>query len=147
MSHIDRDYAQRIRKKGYRLTPQRQIIMDALCEFGGHATVQELAERVRAQSPVIDLATVYRTLRFFCDLRLVTAAQIGGDVVYEIAGEEPHHHLICRVCGAQQILNDHHLQSLVEHLLQEHGFWAEIDHLAINGMCQACYNKTAHEPV
>jgi Fe2+ or Zn2+ uptake regulation protein len=145
MSHIDRNYAQRIREGGYRLTPQRQIIMDALCEFGGHATVQELAERVRARAPAIDLATVYRTLRFFCDLRLVAAAQIGGDIVYEIAGEEPHHHLICRACGAEQTLTDYHLRSLVEHLLQEHGFYAEIDHLAISGLCQACYKEDAHE--
>ena len=138
MSHHQLDYDKRIREQGYRLTPQRQIIMDALCGIGDHATAGEVYEQVHAQTPSIDRATVYRTLHFFHDLRLVVATEIEGDMRYEVAGQTPHHHLLCRICGQEQELSDRHLHDLLEHLQQEHGFTAEINHLVIPGVCHNC---------
>jgi Fur family ferric uptake transcriptional regulator len=138
MSHHQLDYDKRIREQGYRLTPQRQIIMDALCHIGDHATAGEVYEQVHAQTPAIDRATVYRTLHFFHDLRLVVATEMDGDMRYEIAGETPHHHLLCRICGLEQELSDRHLHDLIEHLQREHGFTAEINHLVIPGVCHNC---------
>ena len=138
MSHHQINYDKRIREQGYRLTPQRQIIMDALCAIGDHATVGEVYERVHAATPAIDRATVYRTLHFFRDLRLVVATEIDGEMLYEVAGKTPHHHLICRICGDEYLLDDQHLHYLIEHLQQEHGFTAEINHLVIPGTCRDC---------
>lgn len=138
MSHNKLGYAQRIRERGYRMTPQRQMIIDALCAIGGHATIGEIYARVHEQAPAIDRATVYRTVRFFQDLRLVVAAEIDGVTLYEVAAEEPHHHLVCRDCGRVQFLSDKHLHDLAEHLQREHGFAAELDHLAIPGLCRDC---------
>jgi Fur family ferric uptake transcriptional regulator len=138
MTHHQIDYDKRIREQGYRLTPQRQIIMDALCAVGGHATAGQIYERVHIHTPTIDRATVYRTLHFFRDLQLVVATEIDGDMRYEIIGETPHHHLICRTCGAEQDLSDQHLRDLVVHLQQEHRFTAEINHLVIPGICHNC---------
>ena len=113
MSHHEIHYDERIREQGYRLTPQRQIIMDALCAFGDHASVNAVYERVHQHSPAIDRATVYRTLHFFHDLQLVTVSEIDGETVYEVAGQAAHHHLICNVCGAEQTLNDDDLNLFV----------------------------------
>ena len=112
MTHQQINYDKRIREQGYRLTPQRQIIMDALCAIGDHATVGQVYDHVHAATPSIDRATVYRTLHFFRDLRLVVATDIAGEMLYEVAGETPHHHLICRVCGSEQPLSDQHLHDL-----------------------------------
>lgn len=139
MSHVQQNYAQRIREQGFRLTPQRQHILDALCEAGGHATATEVYERVQLISPAINRATVYRALSFFCDLRLVVSSEIGGKVVYEIADPTPHHHLVCRCCGGVEPLGDHHFQELAKHLSAEHGFEAEMDHLTISGVCAQCH--------
>ena len=138
MTHHQIDYDRQIRAQGYRLTPQRQIIIDALCSIGDHATAVQVYDCVHADTPAIDRATVYRTLHFFRDLRLVVATEIDGEMTYEIAGETPHHHLICRICGAEQDLSDQHLHDLMEHLQQEHGFTAEISHLVIPGTCHKC---------
>ena len=81
MSHHDIHYDQRIRAEGYRLTPQRELIMDALCAIGDHATVNQVYERVQAQTTAVDRATVYRTLHFFHDLALVTASDIDGETL------------------------------------------------------------------
>ncbi len=141
MSHDKQDYAKRIRELGFRLTPQRQMILDAVCEAGGHATASEIYRRVTESAPAINRATIYRTLNFFCELRLLVTGEIAGKTIYEIAAPVPHHHLACRCCGQVKALSDHHFRELAEHLLAEHDFKAEIDHLTIPGLCAACRNQ------
>ncbi|MCA9954787.1 MAG: transcriptional repressor [Anaerolineales bacterium] len=138
MSHYNLDYVQKIRDHGYRMTPQRQIVLDTVCEQGGHATASQIYDSVNAQQPAINRATVYRILDFFCDMQLVARAEIGGQTVFEIMGESPHHHLVCRHCGHVASLPDYHFAALADHLLAEHGFEADLSHLAITGICAAC---------
>lgn len=138
MSHHEIHYDERIREQGYRLTPQRQIIMDALCAIGDHASVNAVYDRVHQDSPAIDRATVYRTLHFFHELHLVTASEIDGETVYEVAGQAAHHHLICSACSAEQTLHDEDLQGLLSHLFETYGFTAELRHLVIPGLCRNC---------
>ncbi|MCA9901150.1 MAG: transcriptional repressor [Ardenticatenaceae bacterium] len=138
MSHYTIDYVQKIREQGYRMTPQRQIVLDTVCEQGGHVTACEIYELVNAQQPAINRATVYRILDFFCDLQLVAKAEIGGQTVFEVVGDTPHHHLICRQCEHVMSLPDYHFTELAEHLLTEHGFEADLSHLAITGLCAEC---------
>ncbi len=140
MSHIEQDFAGRIRELGYRLTPQRQLILDAVCEVGDHASAAEICRLVQAKAPAINQATVYRTLNFLCQIRLLVSGEIGGKTVYELAEHEPHHHLVCRQCGQVEHLSDHHFRELAAHLLQEHDFVADIDHLAISGLCADCHD-------
>ena len=97
--HDQLNFLDQIRSQGYRVTPQRQLILDTLCRLGGHATPAELYQQVRPQMPSLNQATVYRALDFFCELNLATKTEWGGSSVYEIIGAVPHHHLICRRCG------------------------------------------------
>ncbi len=138
MSHNQLDYAEQIRAQGYRLTPQREAILDTLCGMGHHATIGDLYEAVQSESPGIDRATVYRAIHFFHKMRLVVSAEVDGATVYGIASPEPHHHLVCRQCGDVAHLSHAHLQNLITHLQEEHGFQAQIDHLTIPGLCRAC---------
>jgi Fur family ferric uptake transcriptional regulator len=138
MSHYRLNYLQQIRDRGYRLTPQRALILDALCSLNGHATVNEVYEQVQAQAPAINRATVYRTLAFFCQLQMVSESQMNGATVYEIIQERPHHHLVCRQCGHVSLLEDHHLTELSQQLTQAHGFAADLNHLTISGVCAGC---------
>lgn len=138
MSHNRGECAAQIRDHGFRVTPQRLLLLDAICEGNGHTTFEEIYERVKAKAPGINQATVYRALDFLCELRLVVSAEIEGRTVYEIAGEAPHHHLICRGCGAVQGLGDFHLDKLRDHLIQDHCFRADLDHMVITGLCAKC---------
>ena len=132
------DYVRDLRLQGYRLTPQRQMIMEALSRSDGHVSAGDLYEIVHQQSPALDRATVYRTLHFFEGLGMVVSAEINGQTLYEIAHPTPHHHLVCAVCGDIQPLSDSHFTHLATHLLEEHGFEADIAHLTIPGRCQKC---------
>lgn len=141
MSHDIQHVTRQLREKGYRVTPQRQLILDTLCHMGGHATINEIYEQVHAQAPAIDKATVYRSVQLFQKLDFVVTAQINGQTVYEVAGSHPHHHLVCQACQHVIPLDDHHFTDLAEHLLAEHGFAANINHITITGTCANCLAK------
>jgi Fur family ferric uptake transcriptional regulator len=143
MSHYDREFSARVRERGYRVTWQREVILDAVCEAGGHTTPDEIRERVREKAPALNRATVYRNLSFLCDLGLLVAADIGnGHLAYEIAPETPHHHLVCRHCGRTVQISHEVVEPLFARVEQEHGFAVDREYLVMWGLCQQC-----HQPV
>src|SRR4030065_1835695 len=87
-----------LREVGYRLTPQRMMILAAIYENEGHITAEAIHERVTQQYPFVDISTVYRTLQLLKKLRLVTETDLGEGVVeYELRERGRHHHLVCRL--------------------------------------------------
>ncbi|MFQ5610616.1 MAG: Fur family transcriptional regulator [Anaerolineae bacterium] len=139
MSHQHLDYAALMRQRGFRVTPQRQLILDAICEGRGHTTPEEIFERARARSSAVNRATVYRTLDFLCNLGLVVGADIGtGTMVYEIAGEQPHHHLVCQGCGRVEDIEHELVQPLFDKIEGERQFTITTNHLALFGLCSRC---------
>jgi Fur family transcriptional regulator, ferric uptake regulator len=140
MSHTRWDYAKLMRERGFRVTPQRQLILDAICAAHGHTTFDEIYARVQRTSSAVNRATVYRALDFLCKLRLVVAADMGGGhMVYEIAGDTPHHHLVCRACGGQQEVAHKTMKGLFARFEREQAFHVDLDHVALPGLCAACY--------
>jgi len=139
MSHQQLDYRARMRESGFRVTPQRQLILDAICEGGGHTTLPDIYARVHAKAPDISRATVYRALDFFCKLGLVVAADIGGEhTVYEIAGATRHHHLACRKCGKVEQIDLQTMEALFVTVEREQGFKVDMDHIVLLGICKRC---------
>lgn len=141
MHYFSEDYIDQIRQMGYRMTPQRQIVLDAVSDLGGHATAVEVCEHVQERNPFVNRATVYRALDFWCEVKAITRTDINGRAFFEVAGEEPHHHLVCRGCGHVDVLAGYHFEPLVHHLSDEHGFKAEITHFAITGLCSDCQKE------
>jgi Fur family ferric uptake transcriptional regulator len=58
--------------------------------------------------------------------------------VYELAQETPHHHLVCRLCGRVLDLPNQYFKPLAAELLDDFEFQAEINHMAISGICASC---------
>lgn len=138
MSHEERDYEKQLREHGFRVTWQRIVVLDAVCDVGGHASTAAVVKRVAELDPSIDLSTIYRALDVLTQAQLVVSAEIDGVRVYEIAEPVPHHHLICRQCGAVQPLSHKAVQPLLDHVLREHGFQIESEHLVLSGLCATC---------
>ena len=73
------------------------------------------------------------------DLRLVSETNLGaGDNLFEWIGGNRHHHLICRGCGSVSSLDEHHLDAFSDTLMRETGFEADLEHIAIFGLCSTC---------
>lgn len=142
MTHRTVDYASLIRNSGHRLTPQRELILDAVCAGGGHTTFDEVYRYIQTRFPSIDRSTVYRSLDFLCQMELITSSEIDGDRVYEIAaGSPPHHHLICRSCGAEAQVGHESVTNLFDAIEQEYHFTVDTNHLILYGLCEECRHK------
>jgi Fur family ferric uptake transcriptional regulator len=128
-----------LRESGHKLTPQRLMVVSALRHAEGHLTAAQVLEQVQHAYPYVDISTVYRTMSVLKELHLVSETDMGaGELAYEWTSGDPHHHLICRRCGTVQQLDNAALQRLAGSLESEHGFQADIDHIAIFGVCRVC---------
>lgn len=131
-----------LKKVGYRLTPQRMLIVSAIHDTKGHITAEEIHARVVEQYPFVDISTIYRTLQLLKKLHLVSETDLGGGrVQYELAEGERHHHLVCRLCGEMSPLSDSLIEPLRAGLLEEHDFEADMEHFAIFGICAECRKR------
>lgn len=139
MSHDQIDLATLLHDEGYRLTPQRQMVLDAVCEAHGHATAEQVYDLVRKKSKAVNRATIYRTLKFLKEIELVhTTTLPDGGVEYEIAGSTPHHHLVCQECGGDIEISGELFSELVEMISDKYRFQVDTTHLSLFGTCAGC---------
>ena len=127
-----------LRARGYRLTPQRELVLDAVATLG-HATPDEIADRVRATASGVNISTVYRTLELLEELGLVTHTHLGhGAPTYHAADDADHLHLVCRECGGVEEVAPRVLDQAAQQIADKHGFAVDASHFAIFGMCAGC---------
>ena len=130
-----------LRARGYRLTPQRQLVLEAVAQLG-HATPDDIVTAVRRTATGVNISTVYRTLELLEELGLVTHTHLGhGPPTYHAATDDDHVHLVCRVCGGVTETAPALVDGVVADLLATEGFQADVGHLAIFGTCRACTAK------
>ena len=128
------DITSTLSKKGYRLTPQRLMVVSAIENSEDHISADEVYSQVVIRYPNVNISTVYRTLELLKRLGLVTETDLGGGRVrYHPVNKGHHHHLVCQECGAIIDLNESVLAPVKDLLLKEYGFVADLKHLAIFG--------------
>ncbi len=127
-----------LRSRGYRLTPQRQLVLEAVGELG-HATPEDIVTAVRRTASGVNISTVYRTLELLEELGLVRHTHLGhGAPTYSVATSDDHVHLVCRDCGAVQEADVDLLADVVRRLSDERGFALDVGHVALFGRCASC---------
>ncbi|KRF35023.1 Fur family transcriptional regulator [Nocardioides sp. Soil805] len=132
------ELAQRLRGSGYRLTPQRQMILGAVEELG-HATPDEVLAAVRERASAVNASTVYRTLEVLEELGLVRHTHLSDRApTYHSTREPEHFHLVCRNCHRVRSVDPDVVAALLETLRREHDFEVDLGHLAIFGRCTDC---------
>ena len=94
---------QTLKERGHRLTPQRQLILDAIEAAEGHISAEWVHSKVAAQFPQVNISTVYRTLELLQNMGLVTHTHFDdGIAIYHLAEDSHHQHMVCRGCGAER---------------------------------------------
>ncbi len=129
-----------LRKRGYRLTPQRHMILSVIQQANEHLNIEQITERVQQINPYVSLSTIYRTLELLKNLGLVRESHLPGEPPhYETANGRPHHHLVCSRCHNTIHLDETLLGNLHEKLqAQYHFHQLTLDLMAI-GYCAACW--------
>lgn len=134
--------AERLRRAGERVTPQRLTVAEALTAAGGQVTANELWERVRRGEPGIGRATVFRTLEALVGAGAARRLEVENHVSSYVACQpEHHHHLACSSCGRVEEVSERHIAPLVERLQQETGFVIDDARLDFYGRCARCASE------
>lgn len=89
----------RFRERGYRITPQRLVLLRLLAASENHPSASQLHEQLREQYPTTSLATVYKTLSRMKEMGEVLELGFSDDDNrYDGNEPSPHPHLICIQC-------------------------------------------------
>lgn len=135
-----------LKKKGYKLTPQRRAIVDTIISNEGkHLTAEEIYDEVKKGCPEIGLATVYRTILLLEEMEVIYRLDLSdGCARYELAHDHEnhrHHHLVCNSCGRVFEVEDDLLEELEQEIEGKYRFKI-LDHsVKFYGLCNECREK------
>ena len=131
-----------LRKKGYKITPQRRAVLTALDTCGQFPTAQDILEAVRKMQPDVSLDTIYRNLTLLTELGIVHEVYRSAGNVYEIVEQgHHHHHLVCTECGRTECIDICPMNEIYEKEAEKHGFLVTGHVFEFYGLCWSCRNK------
>src|SRR5487761_1390231 len=133
-----REWDKQLRARGYRVTPQRQLVLEAVARLD-HATPEEIGAQVQQTARGVNISTIYRTLELLEQIGMVTHTHLGhGAPTYHLATDSDHVHLVCRDCGRVTEISPGAIRPLITALEEQHGFETDVGHLTVFGRCAEC---------
>jgi Fur family ferric uptake transcriptional regulator len=140
----DRATADRLRKAGGRVTPQRLQVAEALGAVGRQVTAGELFDHLRQRHPTIGRATVFRTLEALVAAGAARRLEQDGHVyAYVACRPEHHHHLACDRCGRVEEIGESVVAAMAERVRDELGFRIDDARIDFYGLCARCSGAAA----
>ncbi len=146
IDHVD-TLRRTLHERGLRMTPQRQLVLDAVAELG-HATPEQICAAVQRFAPAVNITTVYRTLDLLERLGVVRHTHLGHGAPSYSVREHEHVHLVCHWCGEVSEAPVALLEELGRQLRVRAGFRLDASHVALSGSCAGCIDAQpdAHPP-
>ncbi len=132
----------KLKKRDFRLTPQRIVILKILATSDDHPSVEEIHEKVKRDFPTTSLATVYKTVTLLKELSEVL--ELGfpeGGNRYDGNKPYPHPHLICTKCKKIIDPDLESLEGVTHELISETGFRITSHRLDFFGICPDCQER------
>ena len=118
-----RDYENRLREAGGRITRPRKAILKILSEAADHPDAMELFRRAVAIDPTISLSTVYRTMKLLEDKgEIQRHAFAGGPARFEQTVGEHHDHLIDLDSGDVIEFHSERIEQLQDEIARRLGY-------------------------
>jgi len=89
----------RLKGRGYRLTPQRKAVLKVLASSHDHPRIDTIYEQVKRDFPMTSLATIYKTVTMLKEIGEVNELYFGDDCSrYDALDTRAHPHLVCIRC-------------------------------------------------
>ena len=121
--------------KGYRLTPRRRAIVEAVLKGDDLASVADIRRFV----PGAGRATVFRTIKLLVDLDLLCRVRLeDGGIRYRLSDATHHHHLVCTGCGSVKDFPDCDVDAIAQSVAGRTNYRIQGHRLELYGLCPAC---------
>lgn len=131
---------EKCRKRGFKITPQRLAVFEALHNNYNHPTAEMLYKEVSRKYPTITLTTVYKTLDMLIDMGEILSLDINPERRHFDPRSDSHHHIICEKC--KQIMDIFEIDTEIKPPKEiENKFYLRGYHIDFYGLCQKCRDK------
>ena len=114
-------YTKILRKKGFKITPQRLAILEVLTGERDHPSALNIYKKVSKDQPSISLATVYQTLKLLKDIGHLAELIYGDKGSRFDINPSPHFHIICPICDKLDDYVTDLTETVINQLLKEIG--------------------------
>lgn len=129
---------QHLTKHNLKLTRQREYILNAFLKME-HVTAEQMYHLLAKKDPHIGLATIYRTLKLFCETGLAQERHFGTQTQFDNVAHKGHHdHMICTSCGKIVEFQNCQIEQLQEEVATKNGFTIQTHKLELYGLCSDC---------
>jgi len=136
-----------LKTKGFKMTPQRELIFRSFFEMDKHVSVDELYDRVRRKDASVGYSTVWRNLKLICQVGLAQEVKVGDGITrYDRVTNAPHGHLFCLKCRSLVEFYADQVLDFLTATAGRHDFSAEGFKIEIQGYCSSCRQLSAHQP-
>jgi Fe2+ or Zn2+ uptake regulation protein len=134
------ELTEELRSRGLKMTPQRALIFELVHGVTTHPTAEAVFDEARRRMPTISLKTVYQTLNDLAALGDLQMLDMGTGAHRFDPNVAPHHHLVCRSCGAVlDVLVD--ASDLTVPPDELHGFTVDRADIVFRGTCASCCDQ------
>ncbi|MGB9677004.1 MAG: Fur family transcriptional regulator [Candidatus Ratteibacteria bacterium] len=123
------------KEKNIKPSVQRIGIFEYLSKFKSHPSVDEIYSILNSKIPTLSKATIYNTLKLFCEKGLIGEVLIQEDEVRYDFIEKPHFHFKCKICKK---IYDIYKECQIIEMKEINGHKIEQHHIYLIGICSSC---------
>ncbi|AGL02626.1 Fur family transcriptional regulator [Desulfoscipio gibsoniae] len=137
------DIFDKLKEHGYKITPQRQEIINLMARENRHMTVEDIHGQISTRFPNLSVDTVYRNVGVLERLNMLDKTDFGdGKGRYKLVKKSGHrHHLICLKCGCSEEVDFCPLDYLDKQKIKDKKFAIQKHNFEIFGYCAQCLEK------
>ncbi|MBI9049015.1 MAG: transcriptional repressor [Anaerolineaceae bacterium] len=136
-------FFEEMKKRGYRITPQREMVLAIMHKLEEPSTVEDIFSHVQDISKSVDISTVYRTLELLQEFNLVSEIDTGDRQAKFVLVHDhsPHLHLVCKSCGKISGIHLQNIKSFSGELENQLDFQIDWQDVTFHGLCSTCKQK------
>ena len=135
---LERDVREKFRRSGYTLTSQRRAVLEALKEFKGHPSAEEVYLVVKKKNPKVALGTVYQALSVLEEIGLIEAKRWSESPVRYDLNTEPHYDIRCTKCDEVAEIPDVESEDFAARVRDNTPYEVTNASLVLEGICPEC---------
>lgn len=128
-------------RKSFRLTKQRQAVLEELRKVKTHPTANEVYQMVRKRLPNISLGTVYRNLEILSEKGIIQKLELARKRRRYDGMHEIHYHARCVSCGRVDDVPLNLMEMIDESATRLTDYEIFSHRLEFIGLCPDCRKK------